>query len=80
MRNLESRILELAEFYYIEIGVLLQSTTVTNITNGQRMPSKILSVLRNKTQIAGCWDCSDFYIGKTKRRLHDRKTEHFQSS
>ena len=22
---------------------------------------------------------SDFYIGKTKRRLHDRKTEHFKS-
>ena len=22
---------------------------------------------------ASCWDCNDFYIGKTKRRLHDRK-------
>ena len=22
--------------------------------------------------------CQDFYIGKTKRRLHDRKTEHFK--
>ena len=22
---------------------------------------------------------TDFYIGKTKRRLHDRKTEHFKS-
>ena len=28
---------------------------------------------------ASCWDCQDFYIGKTKRRLHDRKTEHFKS-
>ena len=27
---------------------------------------------------ASCWDCQDFYIGKTKRRLHDRKTEHFE--
>ena len=27
---------------------------------------------------AGCWDCNAFYIGKTKRRLHDRKTEHFK--
>ena len=27
---------------------------------------------------AGCWDCNEFYIGKTKRRLHDRKTEHFK--
>ena len=27
---------------------------------------------------ASCWDCQDFYIGKTKRRLHDRKTEQFK--
>ena len=25
---------------------------------------------------ASCWDCDSFYVGKTKRRLHDRKTEH----
>ena len=28
---------------------------------------------------AGCWDCNAFYIGKTKCRLHDRKTEHFKA-
>ena len=28
---------------------------------------------------ASCWDCNDFYIGKTKRRLHDKKTEHFKA-
>ena len=28
---------------------------------------------------ASCWDCQDFYIGKTKRRLHDRKSEHFNT-
>ena len=28
---------------------------------------------------ASCWDCNDFYIGKTKRRLHDRKTEYFKA-
>jgi len=28
---------------------------------------------------ANCWDCNGFYIGKTKRRLHDRKTEHFKA-
>ena len=28
---------------------------------------------------ASCLDCNDFYIGKTKRRLHDRKTEHFKA-
>ena len=27
---------------------------------------------------ASCWDCQDFYIGKTKREFHDRKTEHFK--
>ena len=24
---------------------------------------------------ASCWDCQEFYIGKTKRRFNDRKTE-----
>ena len=28
---------------------------------------------------ASCWDCDDFYIGKTRRRLHDSKTEHFKA-
>ena len=28
---------------------------------------------------AACWDCNDFYTRKTKRRLHDRKTEHFKT-
>ena len=28
---------------------------------------------------ASCWDCDAFYIGKTKRRLHVRKTEHFKA-
>lgn len=27
---------------------------------------------------ASCWDCQHFYTGKTKRRLSDRKTEHFK--
>jgi len=26
-----------------------------------------------------CLNCHDFYIGKTRRRLHDRKTEHFKA-
>ena len=28
---------------------------------------------------ACCWDCDSFYVGKTKRRLHDRKSEHFKA-
>ena len=28
---------------------------------------------------ASCWDFDEFYIGKTKRPLHDRKTERFKA-
>ena len=28
---------------------------------------------------AGFWNCDEFYFGKTKRRLHERKTEHFKA-
>ena len=28
---------------------------------------------------ASYWDCEDCYIGKTKLRLHDNKTEHFKA-
>ena len=41
---------------------------------------KLNRSLRSKVVYkASCWDCDDFYIGKTKRRLHDRKTEHFRA-
>ena len=43
---------------------------------------KIVSTLSQKSKIvykASCWDCDAFYIGKTKRRLHDRKTEQFKA-
>ena len=32
-----------------------------------------------KPALIYCWDCNGFYIGKTKRRLHDSKTEHFKA-
>ena len=28
---------------------------------------------------ATCRDCNHCYVGKTKRRLHDRKTEHYKA-
>ena len=28
---------------------------------------------------ASYWDCDSFYVSKTKRKLHDRKTEHFKA-
>ena len=34
-------------------------------------PFKMSKVVYN----ASCWDYQDFYIGKTKRRLNDRKTD-----
>ena len=41
---------------------------------------KLNRSLRSKVVYkASCWDCDDCYIGKTKRRLYDRKTEHFKA-
>ena len=61
----------------IDLGVIFQSA------------HRIKSFFPNKDKIncsqmskvvykVSCWDCQDFYIGKTKRRLHDRKTENFK--
>ena len=41
------------------------------------------SVLRTLLRVkviykVSCWDCDDFYNGKTKRTIKDRKTEHFK--
>ena len=41
---------------------------------------KLSRSLRSKVVYkASCWNCNDYYIGKTKRQLHDRKTEHFKA-
>ena len=41
---------------------------------------KLNRSLRSKVVYkASCWDCDDCYIGKTKLRLHDKKTEHFKA-
>ena len=52
------------------------------IASSLYFPTKIGSTVPNCQKLckASCWDCQDFYIGKTKRRLHDRKTEHFKST
>ena len=40
---------------------------------------KLATSFRSKVVYrANCRDCNDFYIGKTKHRLRDRKTEHFK--
>ena len=38
-----------------------------------------LFALKDPKAKACFWYCKDFYIGKTKRRLHYGKTEHFKS-
>ena len=48
------------------------------------LQSKIASKQISRGQMAkivcrAACDCNDFYIGKTKRRLHDRKAEHFKA-
>ena len=51
-------------------------------TPGASNPSFHYNDRLNRSQLskviykASCHDCNDFYIGKTKRRLKDRKTEH----
>ena len=41
----------------------------------------VLGTLKDQKVVnkACCWDCNSFYVGKTKRRLHDRNTEHFKA-
>ena len=56
-------------FLIIHAGLSLSFHTKT-VSRSQR--SKVVYK-------AGCWDCDSFYVGKTKRRLHDRKTEHFKA-
>ena len=41
----------------------------------RRLVPRISRSVRSKVVFkASCWDCDDFYIGKTKRWLHDRQT------
>ena len=46
----------------------------------RRFVPRISRSVRSKVVYkASCWDCDDFYTGKTKRWLHDRQTEHFKT-
>jgi len=44
-------------------------------TNGNFNRSQLSKVIYK----ARCWNCNDFYIGKTKWRLYDWKTERFKA-
>ena len=56
--------------FYSFVNLKSYSKTQTASTRSQR--SKVVYK-------AVCWNCDEFYICKTKRRLHDRKTEHFKA-
>ena len=69
-------------------GILLSSSnSIVNLMLSCRLFIKFknslaLIVFAQRSKViykAGCWNCDEFYIGKTKRRLHDRKTEHFKA-
>ena len=73
-----------AEVLYKQIQCIFNVTIV--FQNTRRIKSffpykaKLAPSFRSKVVYrANCWDCNDFYIGKTKRRLRDRKTEHFKA-
>ena len=83
--GLQSRILTkqvkacINKFYgYFDLRVVFQSTNRIKsfFPYKDRLTRAQMSRVVYK---ASCWDCQEFYVGKTKRRLHDRKTEHFKS-
>ena len=66
-------------FYsFVNVKVIFQNTRriKSSFQYKDRLNRSQLSKVIYK---ASCWDCNDFYTGKTKRRLHDRKTEHFKA-
>ena len=68
-----------SRFYsFVNVKVIFQTTRRIKsfFPYKDRLNRSQLSKVIYKTN---CWDCKDFYIGKTKRRLHDRKTEHFKA-
>ena len=61
------------EFYgCIDLRIIFQMSHRISSPYKDRINRSQLSKVVYK---ACCWDCQDFYIGKTKRRLHGRKTE-----
>ena len=59
-------------YYFVNVKVIFQNTRRIKsfFPYKDRLNRSQLSKVIYK---ASCWDCNDFYIGKTKRRLYDRK-------
>ena len=62
--------------YYLKIG-FRNARHINSLSHCKDMLNR--SLKSKVVYKASCWDCDDFYIGKTKRRLHDRKTDHFKA-
>ena len=62
----------LAWLSFVNVKVIFQNTRCIKSFfpyKGRLNRSELSEVIYK----ASCWNCNDFYIGKTKRRLHDRK-------
>ena len=67
-----------ASFFAIQELMTLARIRVQDFATGENKFSKhsqhqILQGPLESFYKASCWDCKDFYIGKTKRSLRDRK-------
>ena len=72
--------------YSSEIREVLRDTVMTffslrsrhlEVVGGERARER--ETISRVVYKASCWDCQE-YIGKTKRRFNDRKTEHLSAS
>ena len=61
---------------FIILQIFFATHAILKIGEYSRIVNTFVLGQKNR---ANCWDCNGFYIGKTKRRLHDRKTEHFKA-
>ena len=80
-RNTQESILRLVKdvtsssCVHLPVGSIITRRIKSFFPYNDRLSHSFLSKVVYK---ANCWDCDDFYIGKTKHRLHDKKTEHFK--
>ena len=58
---------------------LVLVSSMVMLTPADSSPFPLQSQKSNVVCKSCCWDCNDFYIGKTKRRLHDLKTDHLRA-
>ena len=60
-----------------ESSVIFGTSSLSFFLYNDRLAPSLMSKVIYK---ASYWDCSEFYIGKTKRRLRYQKSEHYKAS